>query len=324
MKPCLAIVTHIKVTAFHIKHTCVCRSVSIFSKGSVNPPTRPLRAIARFNLRYLVLPLLLLALPIPTRATSIVIRKTATDIFVGADSKESYPTGQPDSLSDKIVLLKENWYLAAAGKFEIRDRDQALFGKGQDLFGSIDFDIFSAAKLCSTSKPTLREFADSCSAKIQEELIYPLQLLHMRHTKLYLREIPPHRVILQLAFFGREDGKLKAYFRDIFPYGPKAMVGATYVKPQNCEATCTGNFVLGIRDVHAARLDRRGYWAIDADTAICKFIALEINNHPKEVGWPVKGLHLTAGGTAEWFTYENACYEKKAPQTRPKTTPVRK
>lgn len=306
MKPRLAVVTYIKVTAFHVKHTCVCLGVSIFSKGLVNPPTRPPRAIARFNLRYLVLLLLLLALPTPTGATSIVIRKTATDIFVGADSKESHPTGQPDSLSDKIVKLKENWYLATAGTPGIHGK--ALWDRA---FGApFDFDVVSVAKLCFTSKPTLREFADSCSAKIKEELIHPLQALHMRDTKLYLSQIRPHRVILQLAFFGREGGKLKTYFRDIFPYGPKAKVGATYIKPQNCEATCTGNFVLGIRDIHAERLKDRRYWAIDADTAICKFIALEINKHPKEVGWPVKVLHLTAGGTTEWFTHEKDCEKR--------------
>jgi hypothetical protein len=114
------------------------------------------------------------------------------------------------------------------------------------------------------------------------------------------------RAVVQLIFFGREGGGLKAYVRDIFP--SLDVVGSTFIKPQDCDATCTGHFGLGYRDVlRETLLKGFDYWNVEGDKAVCGVVAGEIEKHPKEVGWPIKVVHLRVDGSSKWFTHEMSC-----------------
>jgi hypothetical protein len=110
MKPSLSVITHTKVTARRGNNHCARLWIVIRKPASVVSPSKPFRRVRRAYYGYASL-LILVALYLPAPATTIVIRKTATDIFVAADSKVTYPGGQADSLTDKIVNLKGNWYL---------------------------------------------------------------------------------------------------------------------------------------------------------------------------------------------------------------------
>jgi len=77
-------------------------------------------------MRYFILTLFIAFFPAGVRGTTIVIHKTATDIFVGADSKEIHLTGEPDTLTNKIVELKPSYYFAAAGNV-IRVGSNSIF-----------------------------------------------------------------------------------------------------------------------------------------------------------------------------------------------------
>lgn len=238
-------------------------------------------------MRCLALLVLLTTLPSPTQATSVVIHKTATDIFVGADSKVIHPTGEADTLIDKIANVNGAWYVAAAGDLEI----------------GFTFNVFRSAQLCPlvpspslTGNPTMREFADSYSNRIAQETHLPLGAIKQQRPDLYATYVANH-AILELVFFGREDRQLKAYVRKIFP--DPLLDGFTRIVPVDCEADCKGNIALGYFDVIAPMLAGHSpdYWKMGQEKAICSLITLEINKHPDIIGWPVKILRLTAGGT---------------------------
>jgi hypothetical protein len=321
MKPNLAVVTHIKVTAHRVNNHCARLWIVIRKPASIVTPSYPFRRVRRLYYGYAAfLIVLALSLPSSARATSIVIHKTATDIFASADSKEVHP-GEADTMVNKIVSVKGNWYVAAAGKLEINVGVLA------------NFNVFQSAQMCSLvapsfnlvglNSPTMREFADSCSSQIARELYSPLRAVKQDNPALYATYIA-NQVVLELVFFGAENGQLKEYIRDIFP--DPLLDGFTHIKPTDCEGQCTGNIALGYYDVIAQVLAQNSdYWKTDQEKAICGLIALEINKHPDVVGWPVKVLHLSVGGTVEWFTHENGCEEKKAPtKAIPKPKPTRR
>lgn len=234
------------------------------------------------------------------QATSIVIRKTANDIFAGADSKMSFSTGQPDTVVDKIIEIKPKWYFTAAGHADISD------GR------SVNFNVFNTVRSCQFVIGTsLKEFTNLCIAQISSDLRTPLQSLARSLPDLYFREYGDRR-ILELVFFGQENGSLVAYERALF--ADLVGTGFTSVKSVDCEATCSASGAYGLFEHIIPTLRATpDYWKMGSDRAICSLIGLEMDRHPESIGWPIKVLHLTARGKVEWFIHEKTC-DKKRPQ----------
>lgn len=256
--------------------------------------------------------LVVVALCLPVSATTILIRKSPTDIFAGADSKMSF-AAEPDVQTDKIIEIKPHWYFAAAGHGVIQ-------------YGALlNFNVFDSATHCSLVSvpdrvtPTLREFADSCVAQISQDLVTPLQWVARMRPEIYSREFGNRRV-LELEFFGEESGSLKSYSRDLF--ADLLGSGMTSVHKDECEANCSGYGRHGIHElIDAVFNTTNNYWTMPGDVAVCKLIAMEIEGHPNDIGWPIKVLHLTARGGVEWFTHEKNCAQKKSQPVKP--TPKR-
>lgn len=228
-------------------------------------------------------------------ATTIVIRKTPKDLFVSADSKVIHPTGIPDSRIDKIISLSSDWYFAAAGHLEL---------------GS--FDVFRTARMCAILRApkttSMKEFADSCSAKIALEMFEPLRVLKEQSPELYARHVF-NQNLLELAFFGKEQGQLSVYLRNVahtwisdgFPFAK--------TRSDCAQRECTGTLALGYFDlfdsIFATAPD---YWkgGFGGERA-CHLVALEIEKHPDAVGWPIKVLHLPVSGLPKWFSHDKNC-----------------
>src|SRR5205823_13346025 len=139
---------------------------------------------------YFILTLFIAFFPAGVRGTTIVIHKTATDIFVGADSKEIHLTGEPDTLTNKIVELKPSYYFAAAGNV-IRVGSNSIF------FSLISFDVVTSAKACASKSTGLRVVADACSERLNVELDIPLLTMKDQLHDLYKSKIA-NQVILEL------------------------------------------------------------------------------------------------------------------------------
>jgi hypothetical protein len=130
------------------------------------------------------------------QASSIVIRKTANDIFAGADSKMSFSTGQPDTVVDKIIEIKPKWYFTAAGHADISD------GR------SVNFNVFNTVRLCQfVTGTSLKQFTKLCIAKISSDLRTPLQSVARSLPVLYFREYGDRR-ILEIVFLVKKTGAL--------------------------------------------------------------------------------------------------------------------
>lgn len=260
--------------------------------------------------------LTLLGLFFPASATTVVIRRTPTGIFAAADSKVIHPSGQADSLTDKIVKVNDNWYFAAAGKYEL--------GISFNVFRSVRFCTLSSLFPVITITQTMREFADSCTKRIAQEFYPALRAFKEARPDLYATHIA-NRVFLQVVFFGEEDGQLKVYARDIFP--DALLLGTSRIVPTDCaDIRCWAVIAIGFYD-HVFRefMSNPRYWKAGQEPAqICRLVALEIEKHPADVGWPIRVLHLSAGGKSEWFTHENACETKKPQQRRATKHPRRK
>lgn len=248
-------------------------------------------------------------------STTIIIHKTATSIFAGADSKQSGGTTKAVydvPLADKIVRLKEDWYFGAAHHVFLK---VTLPNTPPRVF-----DVDSSMRRCAngavnTPDLSLREFADSCSTEIKDEVRPFLQLIRNKYppTLFYWNNFA-NKVILELVFFGRDKGSLVAYRRDIHASPMTIMetnspgTVTTYIKPEDFGATWTGDIKLGFYETITQTLNKTpDYWKIGGNKGICGLISREIDKHLDTVGWPVKVLHLTAAGRVKWVTYQKHC-----------------
>ena len=245
------------------------------------------------------------------QATTVVIRIAPKEIVVAADSKwRDISVG--DYVADKIISIGPNGFMAAAGILELQ-------------FNALsDFDVFRSARSCKSAgtKEAMQSFANSCSKEISEELSTELRAGRLNRPDWYDRLVY-NKVILDIGFFGREEGQLKAYMREIF-HDP--ITDALRIKNFDFE---------GQRDVVAAwgysnEIDsvlthQRDYWnRTSTTTAACTLVSLEIQKHPEAVGWPVKVLRLTHNGS-KWITFEKSCDETSPnPAPQPKRAPVKR
>src|SRR2546425_3416336 len=310
MKPSLPIIGNIKIMTFNVRHICAFRILISHQSRAVTSPTHPCRTPQRLNYwwRLALCAALLATVTINTQATSVVAYKTATDIFVGADSLAGGDNANRPVL--KLINITNRFFVSGSGNVRLPG-----------------FEIWTEAERCSGLTTSSIE---SCTERIRQDLPFAIERYRVAHPDEYQREIAGKIGFLDVMFFGEMDGSLSLFIRafglsqSVVPsLTIKGLPLVKIVKSTDCPASCSGFFALGVNDEIGRILDGNSaayFRGRDEPLAICELINKEIDIHPDLVGWPVNVLRLTSDGAQEWHKYESKCEEKKDGIATPKAT----
>ncbi|MBW1771982.1 MAG: hypothetical protein JRJ51_04045 [Deltaproteobacteria bacterium] len=227
--------------------------------------------------------------------TTIVVVRTPTEIYIGADSK--------------ITDIRNESITSTACK--IRQVDDLFFAfSGLPKIPGVESDLMEIIEEASRGGGTIAEKIEEFDDIIVDEWSKGLQALKEERPQFYKEELKG-KIVLQVAFAGIQNRKpvffmmhLKAVERDGFP--------AIAISKKSCPGDCQQGKVIAYLG-HTGALnrymsDRSNVWKAGYVQGIRELITLQIEAQPEHVGPPIDILHINRRG-AEWVQIKSECPE---------------
>lgn len=256
---------------------------------------RPITSRRTFWIKLLTLVLWTFAGTNTAWPTTIIVVRTPTEIYIGADSK--------------ITDIKNESLTSTACK--IRQEGDLFFAfSGLPKIPGIEYDLMEIVEEAASDGGTITEQVEEFGDIIVEEWSEGLQKLKEDRSQLYKKELLG-KIILQVAFAGIQKRKpvffmvhLKVMERDGSP--------TIAISRKSCPGDCQqGKVIAYLGDTGALKQymsDRSNAWKSGYVQGIRKLIALQMEAEPEYVGPPIDILHINKTG-AEWVQIKPECPE---------------
>ena len=228
-------------------------------------------------------------------STTVIVVRTPTEIYIGADSK--------------ITDVRNESLTSTACK--IRQVDDLFFAfSGLPKMPGVESDLMEIIEEASRDGGTIADKVEEFDDIITDEWSEGLQELKKERPQFYKEEVKG-RIILQVAFAGIQKRKpvfflihIKAVERDGFP--------AIDISKKSCPGDCQQGKVIAYFG-HTGALkqymsDRSNAWKSGYVQGIRKLITLQMEAQPEYVGPPIDILHIDRMG-AEWIEVKSECPE---------------
>ena len=228
-------------------------------------------------------------------STTIVVVRTPTEIYIGADSK--------------ITDIRNESLTSTACK--IRQVDDLFFAfSGLPKMPGVESDLMGIIEEASRGGGTIADKVEAFDDIIADKWSEGLQEMKKERPQFYEEEVKG-KIILQVAFAGIQKRKpvfylmhLKAVERDGFP--------AIDIFKKSCPGDCQqGKVIAYFGNTGALKQymsDRSNAWKSGYVQEIRKLITLQIEAQPEHVGPPIDILHINRMG-AEWIQIKSGCPE---------------
>lgn len=225
--------------------------------------------------------------------TSVVALWTPDEIVVGADSKTITGRGAGRS-SCKIAQLDDASFFAAAGL---------------NTEPKTGFDLAKIVRQAFQQPGTMREKVDDFESLADAPLTAALQRLKKEEPAFYEHYLENKGQVLQVVFFGLEDGSPKLFLRTFEVELISGNVTVVMERNECTAGTCPGAmaFLLGYSGAASAFVTSHpGFWKNGLAPAVERLVDLEIAEVPQFVGPPVDVLRVNRQGAA-WVKRKAQC-----------------
>lgn len=247
--------------------------------------------------RVAVWPCLLLAglsAALPAGAqTSVVALWTPGEIVVGADSKTITGRGAGRSTC-KIAQLEDSFFFAAAGL---------------NTEPKTGFELGRIVRQAFEQPGTMREKVDDFESLVDAPLTAALQRLKREEPAFYEHYLENKGQVLQVVFFGLEDGSPELFLRTFEVELVSGNVTVVMERNECTASTCPNTmvFLLGYSGAASAFVaSHRDFWRNGLAPAAEQLVNLEIAEVPQFVGPPVDILRVNRQG-ASWVKRKASC-----------------
>lgn len=239
-----------------------------------------------------ILLLTIIFLPVFSFSTCIVIIKTNTEIFVGADSKRIVYAIDQDTGEVKDTIDNAYCKIHKVGKFYFA------------ISGYADSEMLdSAIKACKNYK-TLTDIIANYAEMMKASFEHSVEALRTVNNKKYIERFVGNDIsaISFFCFLKNKPQLITLYFRTT--NSPENETTVTYTKVDNQPVV-----VLGVHD-HIDKLTNQKIVSIFKDgnmiNVIKTLIKIEIKNHPNWIGEPIDILKLNQSGEL-WISRKKNC-----------------
>ena len=220
--------------------------------------------------------------------TSITVFKNSTKIVAGSDSKEGLENG------DNATICKT---------YRLED----LFWSVAGLEGDSS-PIVRVAKHNRTMRKMAEKFSELSLLPFKEGLIK----LRVEKPNIYRNFMTNGHGGLDFIFFGMEDGILKIIWVPFVASENtegEITVSASPIQFEDAGACFNGanacGFAIGHNKAMQPEMAKPG-WGINLEGSVARFIQLEVDAHPKEVGPPIRILKIDSSGPV-WIQHGEGC-----------------
>jgi hypothetical protein len=233
--------------------------------------------------------------------TCIVIRRTPSEVVVGADSKAVTITFSTDNDG------KERQIRTEGTKCKIRQAGNTFYAISG--FNLSDMDNLADGS-CRSGKNYM-ERAARFKALINEPLTAALERVRQENPHFYQERFMGEKACLQIVFFGIEDG-IPAYrvidFIAINPLSEPVHITQREVScPGTLPATQPATSIIGHTAAIRAHKLTEDFWkGLDTIAGIKKLISIESNAMGEEVGGKIDIIRVTRRG-ARWVQKKTEC-----------------
>lgn len=252
---------------------------------------------AGFRSRVVLLPCLLLAglsAALPAVAqTSVVALWTPDEIVVGADSKTITGRGAGRSTC-KIAQLEDSFFFAAAGL---------------NTEPKTGFELAKIVRQAFAQPGTMREKVDDFESLVDTPLTAALQRLKQEEPAFYEHYLENKGQVLQVVFFGLEDGNPELFLRTFEVELISGNVTVVMERNECTAGTCPSTmvFLLGYSGAASAFVTSHpGFSKNGLAPAVEHLVDMEIAEVPQFVGPPVDILRVNRQG-ASWVKRKAQC-----------------
>lgn len=225
--------------------------------------------------------------------TSVVALWTPDEIVVGADSKTITRRGAGPA-SCKIAQLDDSFFFAAAG---LNTDPQS------------GFELARFVRKAFQQSGTVREKVDDFESLVDRPLTAALVRLKKEEPAFYEHYLENKGQVLQVVFFGLEDGSPELFLRTFEVELISGNVTVVMERNECTASTCPDAtaFLLGYSGAAAGfAADHPGFWKKGLAPAVEQLVDLEVAEVPQFVGPPVDVLRVNRGGAA-WVKRKAQC-----------------